>query len=72
MVRQGSRLEDTTISEIEWPNNCLLVAIQRGADEIIPKGRTRLQVGDVIVTMTDERDISTVHDRMERLCSDMF
>ena len=72
VVRQGSRLEDTTISEIEWPNNCLLVAIQRGADEIIPKGRTRLQVGDVIVTMTDERDISTVHDRMERLCSDMF
>lgn len=72
VVRQGSRLEDVTISEIEWPNNCLLVAIQRGADEIIPKGRTRLQVGDVIVTMTDERDISTVHDRMERLCSDMF
>ena len=72
VVRQGSRLEDTMISEIEWPNNCLLVAIQRGADEIIPKGRTRLQVGDVIVTMTDERDISTVHDRMERLCSDMF
>lgn len=72
VVRQGSRLEDTMISEIEWPNNCLLVAIQRGADEIIPKGRTKLQVGDVIVTMTDERDISVVHDRMERLCSDMF
>ena len=66
VVRQGSRLEDTMISEIEWPNN------QRGADEIIPKGRTKLQVGDVIVTMTDERDISVVHDRMERLCSDMF
>ena len=38
----------------------------------LPKGRTKLQVGDVIVTMTDERDISVVHDRMERLCSDMF
>ena len=60
------------ISEIEWPTNCLLVAIQRVADEIIPKGRTKLQVGDVIVTMTDERDISVVPDRMERLCSDMF
>lgn len=68
VVQQGSRLDGALVSEIEWPNNCLLVAIQRGSDEIIPKGRTRLQIGDVIVTMTDERDVAVVHDRMEVLC----
>ncbi len=72
VVRQGSRLEDALISEIRWPENCLLVSIQRGTQEIIPKGRTMLLTGDTIVTMTDERDRAVVHDKMERLCSDMF
>lgn len=71
-VQQGSRLEDAMISEIEWPNNCLLVAIQRGANEIIPRGRTKLLTGDVMVTMTDERDAATVHDKMEELCRELF
>lgn len=71
VVQKGARVEEMLISEIQWPNNCLLVAIQRGAEEIIPKGKTRLYVGDVIVTMTDERDMAVVHDQMERLCSEV-
>lgn len=68
VVHQGSRVEGMLISDAEWPQNCLLVAIQRGTDEIIPRGKTRLLVGDVIVTLTDERDMAAVHDRMEQLC----
>ncbi len=49
--------------------NCLLVAIQRGSEEIIPRGRTRLQVGDVVVTLTDERDMANVRDKVQELCS---
>lgn len=71
-VHYNSRLDDVLVSEVEWPNNCLLVAIQRGSEEIIPKGRTRLQVGDVIVTLTDERDMAYVHEKMQRLCQEMF
>ncbi|MDE7038737.1 MAG: chloride channel protein, partial [Lachnospiraceae bacterium] len=48
------------------------VAIQRGSDEIIPRGRTKLQTGDVIVAMTDEADVSAVHDEMERLCREAY
>ncbi len=70
-VQEGSRLEEALISEIVWPENCLLVAIQRGSEEIIPKGRTKLFVGDLIVTMTDERDMARVHDQMEVLCKEM-
>lgn len=68
VVHQGSKLEEALVSEIEWPNNCLLVAIQRGSEEIIPRGRTRLQTGDVLVAMTNEGDMAVVHDEMERLC----
>ena len=55
-----------------WPDNCLLVAIQRGTDEIIPKGKTKLQAGDLIVTMTDERDMGVIHEKMEALCQERF
>ena len=72
VVLQGSVLEEALVRDIEWPNNCLLVAIQRGSDEIIPRGRTRLQTGDVLVAMTDEPDVPAVHDEMERLCREVI
>ena len=71
-VQEGSQLAEAVISEITWPENCLLVAIQRGSEEIIPRGRTRLFVGDIIVTMTDERDMAYVHEKMEVLCKEMI
>ena len=37
---------------------------------LIPKGHTILMNGDTIVTMTDESDASSVHDRMEVLCKE--
>ncbi len=72
VVCQGSGLEDKMIGEIAWPNHCLLVAIQRGAEELIPKGKTMLHVGDLIVTMTDERDAVSVNEQMEELCGEKF
>ena len=72
VVLQGSRIEEALIKEIEWPDKCLIVAIQRGSDEIIPRGSTKLQTGDVIVAMTNEREVSAVHDEMERLCREVF
>lgn len=72
VVCQGSGLEQKTIGEIEWPNHCLIVAIERGAEELIPKGRTKLLVGDLIVTMTDERDAVSVNEKMEQLCSEKY
>lgn len=68
VVQYTSKLDGSVISEVEWPNNCLLVAIQRGSEEIIPKGKTRLQVGDVVVVLTDERDMAHVHDRVQEMC----
>lgn len=67
-IRHSSSADGSLISEIEWPDNCLLVAIQREGKEIIPKGKTRLQAGDIIVTMTDERDEVYVYERLEKIC----
>ena len=72
VIHQGAKVEGTLICDTEWPDNCLLVVIQRGSEELIPRGRTKLQTGDVIVTMTDDRDGVMVQEQMEKLCREMF
>ena len=70
VVMHGSVLEGAKVSEIEWPEHCLLVAVQRGTEELLPRGKTILQMGDIIVTMTDEKTSPMVHDRIEELCKE--
>lgn len=68
VIAHGSQPDGRCIGEIDWPDNCLLVSVQRCEAELIPKGKTRLQPGDVIVIMMDERDTAYVHEKMEKLC----
>ena len=68
VIEHGSQPDGRCIGEVVWPDNCLLVSVQRGESELIPKGKTKLQAGDVIVIMMDERDTSYVYEKMEMLC----
>ena len=72
VIMSGSVLEEKRVEDITWPDNCLLVALERGGKELIPKGRTKLMAGDTLTTMTDERDAGYVHDKMEKLCYTSF
>ena len=67
-VMHGSEVEGARISEIDWPDHCLLVAVQRGTEEVIQKVKTVLHMGYFIVTMTDEKTNPLVHEKMEILC----
>ena len=68
VIMGGSALEGRKVLEIDWPKNCLLVAVEREGKEMIPRGKTRLQAGDRLTVMTDERDAGYIHDKMENLC----
>lgn len=70
VICHNSLLQDKMIQQIEWPKNCLLVSIKRGGNELIPKGRTILFPGDVLVTLTDEKDAPAVYDYMEEVCAE--
>ena len=72
VIMSGSVLENRTVMEITWPNNCLLVALEREGREMIPRGKTKLQAGDKLTVMTDERDAGYIHDKMENLCYTSF
>lgn len=71
-IMNGSVLEDRCVQEITWPDNCLLIALERNGKEMIPRGKTRLMAGDILTTITDERDAGYVHDKMEKLCYTSF
>lgn len=54
-IYEGSRLVDKMIKEVEWPAGCLILSIWRGEEQIIPRGDTKLKVGDtLIVELTDQ------------------
>lgn len=68
VIAHGSGADGKFISEVEWPGHCLLVAVQRGEEEFIPKGKTRLLASDLLVTLTDEQDCAAVYKEMENIC----
>lgn len=68
VVEEGSSMDGIRIAEVTLPKECLLVSVKRGTQEIIPRGRTRLQVGDVVVVLTREEEEPLIHDQMEMLC----
>lgn len=69
-IMHGSCLENKLVGEIGWPESCLLVALQRGTTEIIPKGDTVMEASDMLVVMTDERNQAYVNELMMKLCSE--
>jgi H+/Cl- antiporter ClcA len=61
-VCMGSNLDGKQIKEVKWPSRCLLVAVKRGEDEIIPKGDTVIFPGDYLIVLTNEDRICKIND----------
>ena len=72
VIMGGSVLEGRKVMDIHWPNNCLLVSLEREGKELIPRGKTVLLAGDRLTVMTDERDAGYIHDKLENLCYTSF
>jgi len=48
VVSYSSRLSGRPVKEIEWPSGCLIVCVNRGNEQIVPRGETVLEPGDVL------------------------
>ena len=67
VICMGSTLDGKTIKDINWPSHCLLVAVRRGEQEIIPKGDTVLNAGDYLIVLTNGDRVSKINDALSRL-----
>jgi len=65
-IAKTSKIVGMPLSKIKLPGQCLIGAIVRGEEVIIPGGKDRFKIGDRIVVFSGESD----HTRVERLFSD--
>ncbi|WP_294703501.1 ClC family H(+)/Cl(-) exchange transporter [uncultured Fusobacterium sp.] len=56
-VAAESELDNKKISEINWEEDILVVAITRGEHEIIPKGNTVIKSGDLLTFLLPESKV---------------
>ena len=69
VVHLGSEIEGKYISEIEWPQNCLVVSIYRGEKEIIPRGNTMILEGDLLLIMVNQTESARMLDYFSGITS---
>ena len=68
-VHLGSEIEGKYISEVAWPQNCLVVSIYRGEKEIIPRGNTRILEGDMLMIMVNQTESARMLDYLSGMSS---
>jgi len=56
---------DKAIMELQLPGECLVTIIERNNDIVIPKGKTRLQTGDVLSILGYPKDILELREWLE-------
>lgn len=66
-VFHGCPGEGKLIREIEWPRDCLVVAILRDEREVIPTGNVKLYAGDTIQLLTSEQKVYFIKERLLRV-----
>ncbi len=57
-VAPESQLDGKLISQVQWPDDCLIVSLARGEEEIIPDGNTKISAGDRLLVLTDSEKIN--------------
>ncbi|GAA0115796.1 H(+)/Cl(-) exchange transporter ClcA [Clostridium senegalense] len=71
-VHMGCITEGQLMKDINWPKDCLIVAIKRGGKEIIPRGFTRILSGDYIVALVDEDKASSILEKLDNMCTGLY
>jgi len=66
-VHMDSEMDGKCIKDIQWPNNCLVVAINRGAEEILPDGSTEILAGDYLTLITEQSNTSDILEQVVEL-----
>lgn len=66
-VHFGTPICMKKISQIEWPEQSLIVAVRRGNHEIIPKGTVRIRPGDILIILCDEENSFDVRRHVTEL-----
>lgn len=68
IVHQGSAIEGMLLKDVKISHDVLIVSIERGEHEILPKGDTKLLRGDSLLILVDVDKETVVRNQLEELC----
>ena len=71
IIHQGSKIENKLVKDLKMPHDALIVSIERGDEEIIPRGDTRVLRGDYILILANQNDETLVREQLGCLCEDV-
>ncbi|MFZ0624901.1 MAG: chloride channel protein [Acidimicrobiia bacterium] len=66
-IPPGSMADGRPVSEIPWPEGCVVVSIHRGSSMLVPTGRTELKAGDAITAFGGEDARERLIERLARV-----
>lgn len=65
-IPEGSVADGRMVSEIPWPEGCLIVSIYRGSSLLVPTGETRIRAADAITAFGSEEARERLVERLSR------
>ncbi|MDK2926724.1 MAG: hypothetical protein PWR31_414 [Bacillota bacterium] len=66
-VETGSCLDRHLVREVDLPGDCLLLAIRRGSQELVPRGNTKVRAGDQVAFLIPREKAAQVIPRIRAL-----
>lgn len=63
----GSSIDGAMLKDVKLPLDVLVVSVLRGDEEIIPRGETLLQAGDVLCVLINEKDKVKMTKKLEKM-----
>jgi CIC family chloride channel protein len=66
-VRVGAPCAGHLVSKIPWPRDCVIASVRRGPRTLLPRGKTIIQPGDVLLVVMEPH----VREEVERLCTNV-
>lgn len=71
IINQGSVIEGLLVKDLKLPTNSLIVSIERGIEEITPRGNTKLLRGDYIIILSSVKEETKIRDYLGPLCEEL-
>ncbi len=68
-IHRNSDLDGRTLKEMDIPDYCLVIAVRRHGEEIIPNGSTLIKANDVIVVWTEKSMLAKAHHYFNERCN---
>jgi len=67
-VEFGCEVVGKAIKDVQWPQGILIVAIRRGAKELVPQGSTVIVPGDYLIALCPQGREHEAKEAMRKLC----